>query len=129
MTGFAPAALRTAAAHFARYGLAPRSAVAALTVLLVACAPRIEIRQILADPRTYEGKTVTVQGEVKETFSLVVIKYFQIDDGTGNIGVVSDKPLPSNGQHLTVTGEVRQAFSLGDRSLTVMVEKDSTLKH
>jgi 3D (Asp-Asp-Asp) domain-containing protein len=96
----------------------------ALTALLaVACALRTEIRQILADPRAYEGKTVTVDGEVTNTFSLVFIKYFELNDGTGTLGVVSDKPLPAKGQRLKVTGEVREAFSLGDRNVTVLIEK------
>lgn len=96
----------------------------ALTALFAAgCALRTEIRQILADPRAYEGKLVTVDGEVTNAFSLVFIKYFELNDGTGTLGVVSDKPLPAKGQRLKVTGEVREAFSLGDRNITVLVEK------
>lgn len=103
-----------------------RSAYFFLSLLLLlpaACASRTEIRQILADPRTYEGKTVTIDGEVANSFSLVVIKYFELNDGTGTLGVVSDKPLPAKGQRLKVTGQVRQAFSLGDRNITVLIEK------
>jgi aspartyl/asparaginyl-tRNA synthetase len=95
-----------------------------LLLFLAACATRTDIREILADPRTDDGKTVTVEGEVSNTLSLFVIKYFEINDGTGVIRIVSSKPLPVKGQRLKVTGKVQQAFSLGDQSVTVLVEDD-----
>lgn len=101
-----------------------RRLIFVLGMVVAGCALKTEIRQILADPRAYEGKTVTVEGEVGNSFSLMVIKYFEINDGTGTLGVVSDKPLPAKGQRLKVTGEVREAFSLGDRNLTVLLEKN-----
>lgn len=94
-----------------------------LLLVVAACAARTDIGQILADPRAYEGKNVTIDGEVGNSFSLVVIKYFELNDGTGTLGVVSDKPLPAKGQRLKVTGQIREAFSLGDRNITVLVEK------
>jgi len=93
-----------------------------LLLWVTACSTTTEIRQILKDPRAYDGKTVTVQGDVSDTFSLVVIKYFELNDGTGVIRVVSDKALPSKGQQLKVTGRIRQAFSLGDQSIMVLIE-------
>lgn len=101
----------------------PSAALFLAAAALVACSPRTEIRQILNDPRGFEGKTVTVEGDVGEVFSLFVIKYFQLDDGTGSIGVVSDQPLPSQGQRLRVTGKVHEAFSIGASRLTVIVEQ------
>ncbi len=102
-----------------------QAALPAAMLLLAACTPKTDIRQILADPRAYEGKTVTLDGEVTETFSLLIIKYFRLDDGTGSIGVVSDNPLPAKGQRMKVTGEVREAFSLGDKNLTVVMEQSA----
>jgi hypothetical protein len=99
-----------------------RPLVSLLLLCATACATQTPIRQILNDPRTYDGKTVTLEGEVTNTFSLMIIKYFEINDGTGAIGVVSSKALPAKGQRIKVTGEIRQAFSLGDRNLTVLME-------
>jgi hypothetical protein len=99
-----------------------RLVVSLLLLFTVACTLRTEIRQILADPRAYDGKTVTVEGEVTNTFSFIFLKYFEINDGTGTISVTSDKPLPAKGQRLKVTGEIHQAFSLGDRNVMVLVE-------
>lgn len=101
--------------------------VTLFVLALASCAARTEIGHILADPRAYEGKTITVEGEVTDVFSLFVIKYFRLDDGTGAIGVVSDKPLPRKGQRLKVTGQIREAFSLGDTKLTVLLENASAM--
>jgi len=91
-------------------------------VLLVACARTTPIKEIQAHPREYAGKQVMVEGEVREVFSLIVFKYFTLDDGTGNITVLTDRPLPRKGERVKVEGRVEEAFSLGDQSLTVIVE-------
>ncbi len=81
------------------------------------------IGKILADPRTYAGKTVTVSGEVAQIFSLVVIKYFRVRDETGEIVIVTDRPLPKVGTKVKVKGTVQEAFSIGDQQLIVIVEQ------
>lgn len=91
-------------------------------LLLVACAHTVPIKDILDQPREYADKQVTVEGEVSGAFSLFVIKYFLVKDGTGEIGVVSEKPLPKVGQKIRITGTVKEAFSLGDQSMTILVE-------
>ena len=98
-----------------------------LGLFLASCASYTKINKIIEDPRAYDGKSVTIDGKVNNVFSLIVIKYFELDDGTGNIGVVTTKPLPVTGQKIQVTGEVRQAFTIGDRSLTVVLEKNLSL--
>ena len=96
-----------------------------LTILVfVGCSslmatPIIEIRE---NPRAFDSKTVTVSGEVTELFSLIVIKYFVVKDSTGEIVVVTQKPLPQKGSRITVKGTVQEAFSLGDKQLIVIVE-------
>ncbi len=81
------------------------------------------IGKILADPRAYAGKTVTVSGEVTSIFSLVFIKYFKLRDETGEIVIVTDKPLPKVGTKINVKGTVQEAFSIGDQQLIVIVEQ------
>jgi aspartyl/asparaginyl-tRNA synthetase len=84
------------------------------------------INKILANPRAYAGKTVKVSGEVTQIFSLLVIKYFKVRDGTGEIIVVTEKPLPKIGTKIKVKGTVEEAFSIGDQQLIVIVEKNDT---
>ena len=100
-------------------------AVALLIFLAVACEGigTTSIGNILDKPRDYADKRATVSGEVTETFSLFVMKYFIVQDKTGQIAVVSDKPLPRKGTTVRVTGTVREAFSIGDQQLLVLVEE------
>jgi len=81
------------------------------------------IGKILADPRAYAGKTVTVSGEVTRIFSLVFIKYFRLRDETGEIIIVTDRPLPKVGTKIKVKGTVQEAFSIGDQQLIVIAER------
>jgi len=81
------------------------------------------IGKILADPRSYAGKTVTVSGEVTQIFSLVFIKYFKLRDKTGEIVIVSYRPLPRIGTKVKVKGTVQEAFSIGDQQLIVIHEE------
>ena len=81
------------------------------------------VKEILDDPATYEGKTVTVTGEVVEAANIIVLKYYKIDDGTGQIVVVTKGAVPRRGAKITATGAVHQAFSIGDESLTVIMEE------
>ena len=100
-------------------------AMALLIFLAAACEGigTTPIGDILQKPRDYAGKKFTVSGEVTEIFSLVVIKYFVVQDKTGQIAVVTDKPLPQKGTIVRVTGSVREAFSIGDQQLLVLVEE------
>ncbi|MDP2157157.1 MAG: hypothetical protein Q8K68_05560 [Nitrospirota bacterium] len=82
------------------------------------------IKKIIDNPRDYSGKPITVSGEVTELFSLFVIKYFVVKDITGEIIVVTQKPLPAKGSKISVKGEVQEAFSLGDQQLIVIMERE-----
>lgn len=86
------------------------------------------VKKLIEQPRDYEGKTVTVKGEVKEALSLIFAKYFVLDDGTGEIHVTTERPLPKVGQTIRVTGTLEEAFSLGDFSVTVLHERQPEKK-
>lgn len=100
-------------------------AMALLIFLATACEGigTTPIGNILDKPRDYADKKVTVFGEVTEIFSLFVIKYFVVQDKTGQIAVVTDKTLPRKGTTVRVTGTVKEAFSIGDQQLLVLVEE------
>jgi aspartyl/asparaginyl-tRNA synthetase len=95
----------------------------AAALLLAACTPRPKIKEIVDHPRDFAGKVVQIEGEVKSVFSLIVLKYFTLDDGSGTITVVTEKPLPRKGERLTVKGKVEEGFSLGDQTMTLIVEE------
>ncbi len=110
-----------------RTRLSVRVMSAMLAMMLIAgCGSLVAtpIKKILDNPRDYSGRTVRVTGEVTDTFSLLVIKYFMVKDSTGEITVITTKPLPQRGSAITVKGTLNEAFSLGDRKLVVIVEPD-----
>lgn len=81
------------------------------------------INKIIENPRDYNGKQVAISGKVTEIFSLILVKYFVVHDNTGEIVVVTDRPLPQKGVKIRVKGTVEEAFSIGDKQLIVIVER------
>lgn len=98
-----------------------------LLFLFSACDPvnkltATKIKDILDHPRNYENKEVTVYGTVINAVSLLVVKYFEIQDDTGTIKVVTDELLPTKGEKLKVTGEMT-AIEIGTERWIVLREK------
>jgi hypothetical protein len=80
------------------------------------------IGKIVQNPRVYQGKQVFISGNVVDVFSFVVLKYFVVRDATGEIAVVTARPLPKKGEPVKVHGTVQEAFSIGDQHLIVLIE-------
>lgn len=100
-----------------------------LVFLFSACDPvnkltSIKIKDILDHPRNYENKEVTIYGTVTNAVSLLVVKYFEIQDDTGTIKVVTDKLLPTKGEKLKVTGQMT-AIEIGTERWIVLREKSN----
>ena len=81
-----------------------------------------KIKDILDHPRKYENKEVTVYGTVTGSVSLLVIKYFELQDETGTIKVVTDRVLPGKGEKLRVTGYIA-SIEIGTERVIVIREK------
>ena len=98
-----------------------------LTVLAFGCdlgnrLRATRIKDILDQPRNYENKEVTIYGTVVGGASLLLIKYFEIQDDTGTLRVVTDRTLPKNGEKLRVTGRIA-SIEFGAGRLIVLREK------
>lgn len=101
--------------------------VVCILLLSTAACDRIfttPIGKILQNPRDYGGKKVTISGEVTDMFSFLVVKCFLVRDDTGELTVVTSKPLPRKGTRIKISGTIEEAFSLGDRQLLVLVEAE-----
>ena len=101
--------------RFAR--LLPALVFAAFTA---ACATGATIGQVKTNPGRYVDRSVTVRGTVTSSWGipLVPLKMYQVDDGTGQILVVSeDNRIPSKGAQVKVTGKVGEFAVLGGRSI------------
>lgn len=106
----------------------PRAAGRALLLgaaLACGCAALFATRigDIEKSPGRWDGRTVTIAGKVTGTHNLLVVKYYQVDDGTGEIAVVTQDGLPKEGDHVRVKGRVEQAFAIGTAHLVVIVEE------
>ncbi len=93
--------------------------------LMAACAALLTTRiaDIQKAPGKYEGQTVAISGTVAASHNLLVVKYYEVDDGTGRIPVVTDSALPKEGDHVRVKGTVNQAFAIGSARRVVIVEE------
>ncbi len=95
-------------------------AAAALAVFTAACATGASIGQVKTNPGRYVDRSVTVRGTVTSSWGipLVPLKMYQVDDGTGEILVVSDdRRIPSKGAQVRVTGKVSEFAVFGGRSI------------
>jgi hypothetical protein len=102
----------TRASHFV--------AAAALAVFTTACASGASIGQVKTNPGRYVDKSVTLRGTVTSSWGipLMPLKMYQVDDGTGEILVVTDDDrIPSRGARVRVTGKVGEFAVLGGRSI------------
>ena len=98
-------------------------AMCLLAVTLVSCGiGTTKIGDIVGHPRDFADKEVTIFGEVTETFSLFVVKYFVVRDNSGEISIVTEKPLPVKGEKIKVKGTVKETFSFGTKTAIVLVE-------
>lgn len=97
----------------------------ALTFLLLTGCPGVKpIKELLDDPSRFDGKTVRIVGDVRESIGALGVGAYQINDGTGTITVVSKagNGTPRNGARVGVEGKFRSAFTLGPLSVAVIME-------
>lgn len=80
------------------------------------------IGKLLADPRAYDGKTITIAGEVTDRVSVLMFKYYKLKDESGEIMVTSGRIMPPVGAKVRVNGKVREAFSIGNSQSIVFEE-------
>lgn len=82
------------------------------------------IGDILKNPRDYEGKSLTIEGNVTDSMSFLIVKYYKVRDNTGEITVITERFLPSVGTKIRVTGNINSAFSLGTEQIVVLNETE-----
>ena len=81
-----------------------------------------KIKTILDHPRDYENKEVTVYGTVTDAASMLIVKYFEVEDDTGKIKVVTQRTLPAKGEKVKVTGRT-SVLEVGTERWVVLQEK------
>lgn len=94
------------------------------TLVLAACPTRTSIEKINRDPGRYAGREVAIGGRVSNSFGLLGSGVYQVEDGTGQMWVFSQRyGVPSNGAKVAVRGTISQGFSFGGRSFAVIMRE------
>ena len=93
------------------------------------CAARsANIGEVKSNPGRYTDRTVSIEGVVTESWGIPMVPYklYKVDDGTGEITVLSnDDRVPSKGARVRVRGEVQDVATFGGRSLGLHVRQKS----
>jgi hypothetical protein len=96
----------------------------AATIFLAACPARRSIESINRDPASFHDHEVTIAGRVVNSFDVMGVAAFEIDDGTGRLWVYSNKfGVPRNESKVAVTGTIQQGFSLGGRNFAMILRE------
>lgn len=100
------------------------AALAGVLLLLAGCAGITPIGELLDNPARYDGKTVRVEGEVRESAGGLGLGAYQVRDETGTLTVVSETGgPPRSGSKIGVKGRFQALITLGTRSLAVLREE------
>lgn len=101
-----------------------RVRLATLAVLLAACLTAsctgaTDISDLLSNAEQYDGKEVRVRGTVRNVvrIPLVDIRLYNVDDGTGEVVVLTSGALPSRGDRVTVKGTFSSLGSVNGQSV------------
>jgi hypothetical protein len=88
----------------------------------------VRIAEIKDQPERYESKTISVTGVVSSSFGIPLVPFqlYNVDDGTGEITVVSRSDrAPSKGARVEVKGTVSEVAVFGGRSIGLHIQEDS----
>jgi hypothetical protein len=106
-----------------------RLAPLACALLLGACAGVTPIRDLLNDPSHYDGKTVSIEGNVKGSVGGLGVGAYEVTDKTGTLTVVTNQESPPRtGSKVGVKGKFQALLSLGFKSLAVLREESRSLQ-
>jgi hypothetical protein len=98
--------------------------IAGLALFLAGCGTT-RIGRILDEPNRFHNHTVRVDGRVDRSFGAVIAGVYQVDDGSGKIYVISNRPVPRKGARVSVKGRVMNGITIGARSFgTAIQEQD-----
>jgi hypothetical protein len=102
-------------------------AVALLAAFVVTgCAARgVRIAELKDQPSKYDDKSVSFTGTVTKSWGIPVIGgFYNVDDGSGEITVVSQSGTPRSGTRVQVKGKVHEFATFGSSSVGLHVREE-----
>jgi hypothetical protein len=96
--------------------------------LISGCAARgVHVADLQSRPDKFANKTVSVNGVVTSSFgvSLVPVQIYKVDDGSGEITVVSrgGRGAPRKGSRVEVKGRVNEIGNFGGESVGLHIQE------
>ena len=101
--------------------------VAASALLLAGCGST-KIGRILSDPARYQGRSVSVEGRVTNSYGVSIpglripSGVYQIDDGTGKIYVLANSGVPTKESRVKVSGRVTPGLTVAGRNYGTAIQ-------
>jgi hypothetical protein len=102
----------------------------ALGIMLSGCALAVRtpsVAELKFNPGRYQNKTVAINGVVTSSWGLPLVPYklYKVDDGTGEMTIVSQsgRNTPTKGARVRVKGRVSDVATLCGRSLGLHLEE------
>jgi hypothetical protein len=105
-------------------------AVVALATMLGGCALSLrnpDIADLQRHPGRYQDRTVSVSGVVTSSWGvpLVPFRFYKIDDGTGEVTVLSQSArMPATGERVRVRGRVQDVAMFGGRAVGLHLREE-----
>lgn len=105
------------------------AAAATLTVMIAGCAltaRRSTVQELKYNPGRYYDRKVAIDGVVTSSWGLPLVpfKLYKVDDGTGEVTVVSQGGrTPTRGAHVRVTGRVSEVATVGGSSVGLHIQE------
>lgn len=97
-------------------------------VLLAGCASVTPIGELLDNPARYDGKTVRVEGEVREAAGGLGVGAYQVRDETGTLTVLSERGgAPRRGIKIGVKGKFESLITIGRTGVAVLREESRSV--
>jgi hypothetical protein len=109
-------------------------AVALLSAFVITgCAARgVRIAELKDQPTKYDNKSVSITGTVTSSWGIPLVPFqlYQVDDGSGEITVVSNSGrTPAKGTRVQVKGRINEFATFGGRSVGLHIqEQDRKIK-
>lgn len=105
-------------------------AIVAVAVSLSGCALSLrnpDIADLRRHPGRYQDQTVSIDGIVTSSWGLPLVpfRFYKVDDGTGEVTVLSDGlRTPAKGERVRVKGRVQEVAILGGRPLGLHLREE-----
>ncbi len=87
------------------------------------------IKEIVTSPAQFEGKEVRVKGKVKDITKvpLLDLKMYVLDDGSGEVTVMTSQSLPAVNETVTLKGVVESMAIMGGESIGLRIKETKRL--